>query len=261
MFKDFTKYDMPTAAGVLLPNIIIEKKYYDLLNIPDKTSNFDFLRNLAHKGVKDKGIDKQPNKQLYYDRAKFELSILNDLGFIDYILLNWDILKYCHENDIPTGPGRGSAAGSLILFLIGVTKVDPIKYDLYFERFVSKSRARKIEHNGITYLDGSLLADVDNDIAYERRKEVIQFIEKKYVGKTCKILTMNTLSAKLCIKECGKIVEELDETTVNLISDIIPKKFGKVAPLSEAYQEVDKFREFADIYKEFKLDSKYSNID
>jgi DNA polymerase-3 subunit alpha len=261
MFKDFTKYDMPTAAGVLLPNIIIEKKYYDLLNIPDTTSNFDFLRNLAHKGVKDKGIDKQPNKQLYYDRAKFELSILNDLGFIDYILLNWDILKYCHENDIPTGPGRGSAAGSLILFLIGVTKVDPIKYDLYFERFVSKSRARKIEHNGITYLDGSLLADVDNDIAYERRKEVIQFIEKKYVGKTCKILTMNTLSAKLCIKECGKIVEELDETTVNLISDIIPKKFGKVAPLSEAYQEVDKFREFADQYPEvYKIAKKLENL-
>jgi DNA polymerase III subunit alpha len=261
MFKDFTKYDMPTAAGVLLPNIIIEKKYYDLLNIPDTTSNFDFLRNLAHKGVKDKGIDKLPNKQVYYDRAKFELSILNDLGFIDYILLNWDILKYCHENDIPTGPGRGSAAGSLILFLIGVTKVDPIKYDLYFERFVSKSRARKIEHNGITYLDGSLLADVDNDIAYERRKEVIQFIEKKYVGKTCKILTMNTLSAKLCIKECGKIVEELDETTVNLISDIIPKKFGKVAPLSEAYQEVDKFREFADQYPEvYKIAKKLENL-
>ena len=58
MYQDFTKYDMPTAAGVLLPNIIIEKKYYDLLNIPDTTSNFDFLRNLAHKGVKDKGIDK-----------------------------------------------------------------------------------------------------------------------------------------------------------------------------------------------------------
>jgi DNA polymerase-3 subunit alpha len=261
MYQDFTKYEMPTAAGVLLPKIIIEKKYYDLLNIPDTTSNFDFLRNLAHKGVKDKGIDKLENKQVYYDRAKLELSILNDLGFIDYILLNWDILKFCHENDIPTGSGRGSAAGSLILFLIGVTKVDPIKYDLYFERFVSKSRAKKIEHNGITYLDGSLLADVDSDISYERRKEVIQFIEKKYVGKTCKILTMNTLSAKLCIKECGKIVEELDESAVNLISDIIPKKFGKVAPLAEAYKEVDKFREFADQYPEvYKIAKKLENL-
>lgn len=252
---------MPIAAGVLLPKILIDQKYYDILNIPHNTSNFDFLRHLAHKGVKDKGIDQMPIKQAYYDRVKMELTILNELGFIDYILLNWDILKFCHENDIPTGPGRGSAAGSLILFLIGVTKVDPIKHDLYFERFVSKSRARKIEYNGITYLDGSLLADVDNDISYERRKEVIQFIENKYKGKTCKILTMNTLSAKLCIKECGKIVAELDETTVNLISDIIPKKFGKVAPLSEAYKEVEKFKEFADQYPSvYKIAKKLENL-
>lgn len=261
MFQDFQKYEMPIAAGVLLPKILIDQKYYDILNIPHNTSNFDFLRHLAHKGVKDKGIDQMPIKQAYYDRVKMELTILNELGFIDYILLNWDILKFCHENDIPTGPGRGSAAGSLILFLIGVTKVDPIKHDLYFERFVSKSRARKIEYNGITYLDGSLLADVDNDISYERRKEVIQFIENKYKGKTCKILTMNTLSAKLCIKECGKIVAELDETTVNLISDIIPKKFGKVAPLSEAYKEVEKFKEFADQYPSvYKIAKKLENL-
>ena len=261
MFSSFQKYEMPTAAGVLLPKIIIDKKYYDILGIPDSTSNFDFLRNLSFKGVKDKEIDKLENKQAYYDRAKMELTILNELGFIDYILLNWDILKFCHENDIPTGPGRGSAAGSLILFLIGVTKVDPIKHDLYFERFVSKSRAKKIEYNGITYLDGSLLADVDNDISYERRKEVIHFIENKYKGKTCKILTMNTLSAKLCIKECGKIVDELDESTVNEISDTIPKKFGKVAPLTEAYTESEKFREFANSHaKVYEIARKLENL-
>ena len=259
--EGFTKYEMPTEAGVLLPQIKIDKKYYDMLNIPNSTSNFDFLRNLCFKGVKDKEIDKLNNKQVYYDRVKFELSILNELGFIDYILLNWDILKFCHENDIPTGPGRGSAAGSLVLYLIGVTKVDPIKYDLYFERFVSKSRAKKIVYNDVTYLDGSLLADVDNDISYERRKEVIQYIEQRYFGKTCKILTMNTLSAKLCIKECGKIVEELDETTVNQISDLIPKKFGKVAPLSQAYEEVDKFKEFADKYpRAYKIAKKLENL-
>jgi len=261
MFSDFQKYEMPTAAGVLLPKINIETKYYDMLGVPSTTSNFDFLRNLAFKGVKDKGIDTFDNKQTYYDRVKMELSILKELGFIDYVLLNWDILKFCHESDIPTGPGRGSAAGSLVLFLIGVTKVDPIKHDLYFERFVSRSRAKKIDYNGITYLDGSLLADVDNDISYERRKEVIHYIENKYKGKTCKILTMNTLSAKLCIKECGKIVAELEESVVNQISDVIPKKFGKVAPLSEAYSEVDKFREFADQYPEvFKIAKKLENL-
>jgi len=261
MFENFQKYEMPTAAGVLLPKIKIDKKYYDLIGAPDQCSNFDFLRHLCFYGVKKKEIDKSDKKDIYYNRVKTELSILNELGFIDYILLNWDILNYCHENDIPTGPGRGSAAGSLVLFLIGVTKVDPIKYDLYFERFVSKSRAKKIEYNGTTYLDGSLLADVDNDISYERRKEVIQFIENKYVGKTCKILTMNTLSGKLCIKECGKIVAELDETSVNEISDSIPKKFGKVAPLKEAYIESEKFKIFALKYPEvYKIARKLENL-
>jgi DNA polymerase-3 subunit alpha len=248
MFSDFQKYQSPTAAGVLLPKIKIEDKYYKMLSAPNSISNYDFLRRLAFKGVKDKKIDSFENKQEYYDRAKTELTILEELGFIDYILLNWDILNYCHENEIPTGAGRGSAAGSLILYLIGVTKVDPIKYGLFFERFVSKSRARKIVDNGVTFLDGSLLADVDNDISYERRKEVIAYIENKFKGKTCKILTMNTLSGKLCIKECGKIVGELEESKVNEVSESIPKKFGKVAPLTQAFQDSDKFREFCNAY-------------
>ena len=261
MFSDFKKYEHPTAAGVLLPQIKIDKKYYDQLSIVESSSNYEFLRSLAFRGVLDKGIDKLENKNEYYQRAKMELSILEELGFIDYILLNWDILKFCHENEIPTGPGRGSAAGSLILYLIGVTKVDPIKYGLFFERFVSKSRARKIVHENVTYLDGSLLADVDNDISYERRKEVINYIETKYKGKTCKILTMNTLSAKLCIKECGKIVAELDESKVNQISDLIPKKFGKVAPLTQAFQDNEKFKSFCNEYPNvYKIARKLENL-
>ena len=246
MINEFQKYENPTLPGVKLPEIIIDQKYYDLLEIPNSSSNYQFLRKLCYKGVLDKEIDKKENAQVYYDRVKTELSLFQELGFIDYVLLNWDILNFCHENKIPTGPGRGSAAGSLVLYLIGVTKVDPIEYELYFERFVSKSRARKIEVNGQVFLDGSLLADVDNDIAYERRQEVIKFIENKYAGKTCKILTLNTLSSKLCIKECGKIVGELPETSVNEVSDLIPKKFGKVASLKNSCEESEKFKEWAD---------------
>lgn len=245
MIENFQKYQQPTLPGVKLPQIIIEQKYYDILGIPNTSSNYQFLRKLCHKGVLEKEIDKKQNAQIYYERVKTELSLFEELGFIDYVLLNWDILKFCHENEIPTGPGRGSAAGSLVLYLVGVTKVDPIQYELYFERFVSKSRAKKIIVDGETYLDGSLLADVDNDIAYERRQEVIKFIEQKYSGKTCKILTLNTLSSKLCVKECGKLVGELPESSVNEISDLIPKKFGKVASLKNACQENDKFREWA----------------
>ena len=243
--EQFTEYKDCCPPGVRLPEIKIEQKYYDMLEADNTISNYDFLRKLCHKGVYDKGIDKYKNKKDYFNRAKSELKILNELGFIDYILLNWDILNFCHENDIPTGPGRGSAAGSLVLFLIGVTNVDPVKYNLFFERFVSKSRARKIEKDGITYLDGSLLADVDNDIAYERRAEVIQYIEKKHPSRTAKILTLNTLSGKLCIKECGKIVGEYSEQEVNEVSDTIPKKFGVVVPLATAIQESEKFTDWA----------------
>jgi DNA polymerase-3 subunit alpha len=243
--EQFTKYENCCPPGVRLPEIKIEQKYYDMLEADNTISNYDFLRKLCHKGVYDKGIDKYKNKKDYFDRAKSELKILNELGFIDYILLNWDILNFCHENDIPTGPGRGSAAGSLVLYLIGVTNVDPVEYNLFFERFVSKSRARKIEHEGITYLDGSLLADVDNDIAYERRAEVISYIEKKHPSRTAKILTLNTLSGKLCVKECGKIVGELTEQEVNIVSDSIPKKFGVVMPLKSAIEESEKFTDWA----------------
>jgi len=250
----FTKYKNCAPPGVLLPEIDVNPKYYSDLNIDPKSSNYDFLRALCMKGVKDKGIDNFKNKQDYYDRTKMELEILKDLGFIDYILLNWDILNYCHENNIPTGPGRGSAAGSLVLFLIDVTKVDPIKYDLFFERFVSKSRARKIEKDGVTYLDGSLLADVDNDIAYEHRQRVINYIEDKHPSRTANILTLNTLSGKLCIKECGKIVGEYTEQEVNDVSGYIPKKFGKVAPLNVAQEESQRFADWVkDNPKVFKI--------
>lgn len=243
----------PMPVGVRLPEIDVQRRVYYQLDLDPQSSNYDLLRALCLRGVKQRGIDKLDNKQEYYDRVKMELTVLQDLGFVDYILLNWDILNFCHENEIPTGPGRGSAAGSLVLYLLRVTNVDPIKYDLFFERFVSKSRAKKTIVDGVTYLDGSLLADVDNDISYDRRQEVIKYIEKQHKGRTCKILTLNTLSSKLCVKECGKIVGELSEDDVNIISNHIPKQFGKVHKLSKAYDESDKFKEFADkntkIYK------------
>ena len=241
----FKEYADCIPPGVRLPKIEITDKQYKSINVDSGISNYDFLRKLCLAGVKSKGIDKQKNAQEYYDRTKEELSILKELGFIDYILLNWDILNFCHENDIPTGPGRGSAAGCLVLYLIDVTKIDPIKYDLFFERFVSKSRAKKIEKDGVTYLDGSLLADVDNDIAYEHRYKVIDYIESKYPGRTAKILTLNTLSSKLCIRECGKIVGGYTESDINAITALIPKNYGKVASISDSIDEVDKLQEWA----------------
>lgn len=257
----FSKYQDCAPAGVLLPKIEIGLEHYQDLNLSPDVSNEEFLKKLCAKKFKDKGLHKKANKDEYIDRFKKEYDILNKLGFIDYILLNWDILNWCHENEIPTGAGRGSAAGSLILYLLGVTKVDPIHYGLFFERFVSESRARKIEKNGVLYLDGSLLADVDNDIAFDRRQEVIDYISRRHPERTCRILNLVTLSGKLCIKEVGKIVGELSEQDMNGVSDLIPSHFGKVAKLQDATEENEHFKDWADKHpKIFQIAKKLEGL-
>lgn len=246
MFDSYTDYEECIPAGVLLPTINISQEQYDSVGLKDGASNFMFLKKICESGANLKGIDLKNAKPGYKDRLSSELSILKRLGFIDYILLNWDILNFCHENNIPTGPGRGSAAGSLVLFLIGVTKIDPIKYDLFFERFVSESRAKKIKKDGVTYLDGSLLADIDNDISYEHRDKVVSYIENRYPNRTAKILTLNTLSSKLCIRECGKIVGNYAEQDINHVTSFIPKNFGKVASIEKSLEESSKFKEWSE---------------
>ena len=237
--------------GVRLPEFKIDSTLKRSLNLSEDVSNYDFLRGLALNGFKDLKIDKNlPEYKKYVDRAKHELETLKELGFIDYILLVWDVINFCKTNDIPIGLGRGSAAGSLILYLIGVTRIDPVKYNLYFERFISKIRAKKQVIDAVTYLDGSLMCDVDLDICYYNRHKVLEYLENKFKGKTSKILTLNTLSGKLLIKECGKIVGEKTEEEMTTISSLIPKVFGQVKDITSAYEDIIKFKEWCDENKE-----------
>ena len=262
MFEDFSPYDDCEPAGVELPKTIVDVKKLEELGLKADSSTKDILYELARKGLRDKGITKYENKELYYDRAKQELETFEELGFTDYILLNWDVLNFCHDNNIPTGAGRGSAAGSLVLFLLGVTNIDPIPHDLFFERFVSKSRAKKVtDKRGKEFLVGSLLPDVDSDISYEQRYKVIQYIERKHEGKTAKILTFNTFSAKLCIREATKYFDEAKEDDANQVSDMIPKLHGNVFPLEQAREERGKFKKCAkDHQKTFKNALKIENL-
>lgn len=262
MFKDFSPYKIPCKEGVILPNINIEQRHYDDLGVPNTTSNYDFLRRLCWKGMQDLGIDKLPNAKDYFSKTKYELETLKELGFDQYMLLNWEILNFCHENKIPTNDGRGSAGSSLVANLLKITRVDPLKHGLFFERFVSKSRAKKIiGADGKTYLDGSLVPDIDNDIDYSRRHEVMKFIEEKHKGKTCKILTLNTLSGKLCMKECIKIVEGENEDIANEVSESIGKKFGKVLDFDEAIKESDRFGAYVKQYpRAYKIAQKLEGL-
>ena len=250
IFDDCTVYDDCEPAGVELPKTSISKDILNDLGLNDESSNLDVVKNLCRKGLLEKGINKLSNKKDYYDRCKHEIDVLDELGFIDYILLNWDVLNFCHANNIPTGAGRGSAAGSLVLYLLGVTNIDPIPHDLYFERFVSKSRAKKVNDvRGKEFLVGSLLPDVDSDISYDERHKVISYIEKQHEGKTAKILTLNTFSSKLCIKEAVKYFNEVSLERAMKISYSIPKLHGLVLPLEKATEESQSFGQWVKSHK------------
>lgn len=237
--------------GVRLPSFEISKEEKRRNQVSEDVDNFDFLRSLCLNGFKKLNLEKDSEEyNKYVDRVKYELDTLKELGFIDYVLLVWDVINYCNKEDIPTGLGRGSAAGSIVLYLIGVTKIDSVKHGLYFERFVSKIRAKKQIVDGITYLDGSLMCDVDLDICYYNRQKVLQYLEEKFEGKTSKITTLNTLNTKLLIKECGKIVGEKSESEMNEVSAMIPKVFGQTKDLEESYEEVEEFREWCDENRE-----------
>ena len=256
----FSQLDIP-LHGVRLPSFEIEDKYINDLGLDKGISTYDFLRELCLKRFRFLGLNENDNKDVYIDRIKYELKILQELDFVEYILLVWKVVVYCRENDIPLGLGRGSAAGSMVLYLLQITQIDPVKYDLFFERFVSKARAKKKTVDGITYLDGSLMCDVDVDVCYYRRQEVLQYLKNEFAGSTSKILTLNTLSGKLVMKECGKVAGGKEESEMNGISGLIPKVFGKVKSIEEAYEEVPQFAEWCDKNpKVYKIALKLSNL-
>lgn len=242
------KFSQPelNLHGVRLPSFSIDNKYKHELGVSEDILNSDFLKALCEQGLKNKNL----TDSSYIERLEYELETLENLGFTDYILLVWDVINFCKKNSIPTGLGRGSAAGSLVLFLIGVTGMDPIRYELFFERFVSKVRAKKKVVDGITYLDGSLMVDVDIDVCYYNRKKILEYLDEKFEGKTAKIPTLNALKSRMCIKECGKIVSELTETEVTKISRLIPEVFNQPKSFADSYEEVPEFKKWSDANEE-----------
>lgn len=236
----FQELSLP-IHGVRLPTFVVEDSYKKRLDIKGEVDNYGFLTELCRVGFRKLKLTKDSEEhKKYADRVKVELGIIKELGFVDYILLVWDVIDFCDANQIPTGYGRGSAAGSLVLYLIGVTKVDPIKYGLYFERFISRIRAKKQIVDGITYLDGGLMCDVDLDICFYNRHKVIEYLDQKFKGRTCKILTFNTLSAKLLIKECGKTISGISDEEMGRVTELVPKLHGKVYDLKDAYEGIKK---------------------
>lgn len=174
---------------------------------------FDSLREkeLNYEEV-NKIVDNSKEAKEYVNRLEYELGVINQMGYVDYFLIVWDFIKFSYDNGIPTGPGRGSAAGSIVAYTLGITKIDPIKYSLIFERFLNPERVS--------------MPDIDSDFCYERRQEVIDYVVDKY-GKECvsQIITFGTMAARLCIRDVGRAMN-YSYTEVDKIAKMIPTMLG-----------------------------------
>ncbi len=246
MFEDCEKYNIPALVdGVKLPDFDINKDILKKMGLDKDSSDYDFLLNLSLVGLEAKIGKTNPRYEEYRSRMQMELNTFKELGFCSYVLITWDIVNYCKENSIPTGVGRGSAAGSLCLYLIGVTEVDSLKYNLFFERFLSKTRAKFKDIKGVRYYAGDLLMDVDLDISFSHREKLIEWLNKKYEGKIAKLPTIGTFTTKVLVKEVLKAYKESSEDTANEVSESIPVHFGKPNSIPKSIEESPVFAKFA----------------
>jgi DNA polymerase-3 subunit alpha len=247
--KLFNNIEIKNLNLVRLPSIHFTNEEKGLFAEKSNT-NEEFLQQLINDGWK-KIRDRIPEnkKKIYFDRIKEEFEIVKDLGFIDYFLLVWRVINKAKKLGAFIDWGRGSAAGSLIFYLIGVTGVDPIDKNLFFTRFISKARAKKEIINGVTYIQGDLAPDVDINLGGVR-DEIIEWLKKCYPNKVCKISSVSTFSGKILVKDVFKIINEASEEQAVSIADAIGKHFGVVEDLEESYKNSEKFKAWADEYPE-----------
>jgi DNA polymerase III subunit alpha len=247
--KEFGELKIDHVNLVRLPEIDLsttEKK-----TVSGKfTDNDLFLKRLVNEGWK-KFSEKvaEDKKQVYLSRLTEEFEIIQDLGFVDYFLLVWRVINKARQLGAFIDWGRGSAAGSLIFFLIGVTGVDPIDKKLFFTRFISRVRAKKEIIDGVTYIQGDLAPDVDINLGGVR-EQIIQWLKECYPGKVAKIAALSTFSGKILVKDVFKIINEATEEMAGDLADTIGKTFGVVEDIEDSYKNSEKFKRWADTYPE-----------
>ena len=160
-------------------------------DVPEGYDSWTYLNKLCHEGLVRRYPDKHDE---LLPKLDYELSVIQKMGYVDYFLIVWDFINYARTHGIPVGPGRGSAAGSLVSYTTGITNIDPIRYNLLFERFLNPERVT--------------MPDIDIDFCYERRSEVIDYVIEKY-GKDCvtQIVTFGTLAARGVIRDVGRVMD------------------------------------------------------
>lgn len=209
-------------------NLNLEQHFFPKFSIPEnsKSKNLDeYLYELAIDGLHKKIVEVTPEIK---KRFEYEIDTITRMGFSGYFLIVQDFINAAKEKKIPVGPGRGSAAGSLVAYALGITNINPLNYDLLFERFLNPSRKS--------------LPDIDVDFADDKRGEVIEYVRNKY-GQNCvsQIVTFNTLSSKAVIRDVARVLK-IPISIVNNITKFIPSKFGKVYSIDQALAEVPELK-------------------
>ena len=209
--------------------IPFDKKYIPKYNNSD--NNYEYLKKLCILGLNRRFNGKVSNK--YKERILYELDVINKMGFVDYFLIVYDYVLYAKKNDIFVGPGRGSAAGSLVSYSLGITNIDPIKYDLLFERFLNINRKK--------------MPDIDIDFESDKRINMIEYVKNKYgFDKVAVGLTFNNYKAKLILRDLAKLLK-VDSN----VFDKFIKNINSSLSLKENYQN-EKVKKYIEMYSELK---------
>ena len=182
-------------------------------DVPEGYTSWEYLNKLCFDGLQKRyakpGEEVEPE---LVDRLKYELDVIQTMGYVDYFLIVWDFIKYAKDHDIMVGPGRGSAAGSIVSYCLEITNIDPIKYQLLFERFLNPERVS--------------MPDIDIDFCFERRQEVIDYVVRKYgADRVVQIVTFGTLQAKGVIRDVGRVLD-MPYAFVDSIAKMIPTDLG-----------------------------------
>lgn len=202
-------------------------------DVPEGYTSWEYLNYLCTKGLNEKYPDDDGTLR---ERLDYELGIINKMGYVDYFLIVWDFINYAKSNDIMVGPGRGSAAGSIVSYCLGITDIDPIKYDLLFERFLNPERVS--------------MPDIDVDFCYERRQEVIDYVVRKYgKDRVVQIVTFGTLAARNVIRDVGRVLD-LPYAIVDEVAKMIPKDIG--ITIQKALDQSEDFRKLYNSNEEVK---------
>ena len=220
-------------------------------DVPDGMTSWEYLNKLCWEGLEQRyGEGADENRE----RLKYELDTIRNMGYVDYFLIVWDFIKYARDHGIAVGPGRGSAAGSIVSYCLGITDIDPLRYQLLFERFLNPERVS--------------MPDIDVDFCFERRQEVIDYVVRKYgEDRVVQIVTFGTLAARGVIRDVGRVMD-LPYAFVDSIAKMIPKELNitiakalEMNPeLKKAYETDEQVKNVIDMSKRLEGLPRHSSM-